>query len=487
MRRSARWWLCAPLLGAALLRALPFLLNGLEGTASDYDEGAYYTAGAALWRGSVPYRDFVHVQPPGAQLLLGWVSLLGSPAATFQATRLLMVVVGTATAGLLAWWAARRWGLMAGLAAAILYASYPEAVAAERGVFTEPLLNLLSVAGVLLWLRDLLPSVQPRRRWWLDLAAGSMIGVGTSVKVWGVFALLACLAAVPRGERRRLVPLLVGFGAALAATVGPFLVLAPGRFAELVVELQARRPRTSSTSALERLSGILAGHIGVTALLVLGAVMLLRRRPVSRTARAAYVWHGALLASFLVSPSFFDRYDAALAPSAAMVAAMVANAVTTGEPSRRLQQAAGFALGAAVLAGVIFDVRTIGADESQAGMARQLVISSVSDGCIYSFDPVWLVDADRLPNTGGVAIMGIDPYAAVLADATSHGRRFTDEADLLAHHGRLPTLDATLASCDQVLLGPRGRAYLGDQLGRFETQFRRVGGDPDGPDLWVRR
>ena len=65
------WWVLAVLaVGAWVLRVLPFFnRHGAFGYPVDYDEGVYFSASALLFRGELPYRDFVFVHPPGALLL----------------------------------------------------------------------------------------------------------------------------------------------------------------------------------------------------------------------------------------------------------------------------------------------------------------------------------------------------------------------------------------------------------------------------------
>ena len=57
---SSRLALAAVVLGAFVLRVLPFLgPDGTWGGRLDYDEGVYFSAASYLLQGVLPWRDFV--------------------------------------------------------------------------------------------------------------------------------------------------------------------------------------------------------------------------------------------------------------------------------------------------------------------------------------------------------------------------------------------------------------------------------------------
>src|SRR5689334_23976403 len=142
-------------LAALALRLVPLLrAGGPLGMSVDYDEGVYFSASALLFRGVLPYRDFVFVHPPGLLYALGLTSslsgLLGVTKA-FAASRVVASLSGAVNVALVGKLAQRWAGPAAGLLAAALYATYPEVVVVERGPYLEPVLNLACLAAAWVW------------------------------------------------------------------------------------------------------------------------------------------------------------------------------------------------------------------------------------------------------------------------------------------------------------------------------------------------
>src|SRR5438128_6565592 len=85
-------------LGGWALRVAPLLKAGAMGYPIDYDEGVYFSASALLFKGILPYRDFVFVHPPVHLYVLGaitsWIGQI-DPADAFAFTRFLATVIGT--------------------------------------------------------------------------------------------------------------------------------------------------------------------------------------------------------------------------------------------------------------------------------------------------------------------------------------------------------------------------------------------------------
>ena len=82
---------------------------------TEYDDGPYFGSAVRLVHGSMPYRDFVLVQPPGITLLMSPVGLLTYLTGTgwgLAIGRILTVLAGTASvplAGLLVRHRGRAW------------------------------------------------------------------------------------------------------------------------------------------------------------------------------------------------------------------------------------------------------------------------------------------------------------------------------------------------------------------------------------------
>jgi hypothetical protein len=128
-----------------LLRAGPLVVHGTFGAGPDYDDGVNFAAAALLADGLLPYRDFFYAHPPGALLVLAPLAALSGwlgPDTAFSLAGAVFATVGALNVVLVGRFCWRAWGPLAGLAAATVYALYPEVLVAERTTFVEPVLNL---------------------------------------------------------------------------------------------------------------------------------------------------------------------------------------------------------------------------------------------------------------------------------------------------------------------------------------------------------
>src|SRR5262245_6496186 len=102
----------------------------------DYDEGVYFSASALLFKGILPYRDFVFVHPPGLLYALGATSAFVEcidAASAFATARFVATAIGAANVFLVGRVALRWAGPLGAVLASALYATYPEVATVERG------------------------------------------------------------------------------------------------------------------------------------------------------------------------------------------------------------------------------------------------------------------------------------------------------------------------------------------------------------------
>ena len=222
---------------AAVLRLGPLLLRGTSGRSFAFDESVYFLGAQHLWSGSLPYRDFVFVHPPGLLVGLGpaaWLAIWTGDATALLVAQVVVALIGAACAGLVVT-LLLRYGVMAAVFGGGLYAVWSATVLAETAVLMEPVLNLLVLIALVL-LR--------RRR---CAAAGVALGLALTVKLWAIVPLvvLAVWVAVRYGRRRMARFALGAVGAALVVTL-PFFVAAPGRMWTDVIAFQAGRPRSDT-------------------------------------------------------------------------------------------------------------------------------------------------------------------------------------------------------------------------------------------------
>ena len=398
---------------ALVLRLLPLLLHGGPlAYLVNYDEGIYFSASALLMRGVLPYRDFIFVHPPGMLAFLAPISAWGDPAEAFAATRYVATLVGAGNVALAGAIALRAFGPLGGVSAALLYATFPEAVREERGPFLEPVLNLGCLTMAWLWLR-----AGSGLRY---AAAGLLGGLALSVKTWGAIWLVAALASAPRG--RRLVAgasFLAGVAAAMALVVLPFALVSPGEFLAQVFGFHLVRGPQGVSDFLPRLVSMSLRHPLTSVLALAGFALvvaaLLKRRSTynsfpstdvdsndeaaARTGRFFALVLALTVASFLVAPVYFHRYASFLAPSAAVLGGLAIAWIHERTRTRWPTLATAILILAAG-SQAAFDLLTLPSFRAPHQLALGAVIRETvpSEACIYALEPGWLVVSGRLPD-----------------------------------------------------------------------------------------
>ena len=388
----------AAVLGLVALLALavrlgPLLASGGLRSLMGYDDGVHLAAAQEVLAGRLPYADFTLLQPPGVVVLLlpfaAAGELVGSDVA-LAAARLTTIGVAVLNAVLIAH-LLRGFGVRAQLVGGGLSAVWAAAVAGERTVWLEPLLNL----GVLSALVLLAGGRSRTRLLW----AGVVLGLVCSVKVWPVLLAAAMAVGLLVVDRRG-----AGVWAAGVALGGlvwgvPTLVVGGRDAVEQIVTTQAARGR--STSLAERLTafdgttGILrlrdAVPVPVRAALVVAVVLVLL---VVGLRLGLHLWTAlsaiTLLEVVLLAPSFYDHYTAYAAPGLCLLAGAASSLV----PSRSARPA-GVASG---VAGAV-----LAFSSTNHASVPELPLAEVQ-GFVDAHDCVWTNDRAAL----------------LLADASTH-------------------------------------------------------------------
>ncbi len=131
------------------LRLYQLTRPGFLLSVTEYDDGPYFGSALRLVNGSLPYRDFLIVQPPGITLLMVPAALLSKVAGTawaMAAGRILTAFAGAAAvtlAGLLV----RHRGIFAVVVVCGISAVYSDSVQAAHTVLVEPWLVLFCLIG----------------------------------------------------------------------------------------------------------------------------------------------------------------------------------------------------------------------------------------------------------------------------------------------------------------------------------------------------
>jgi hypothetical protein len=233
--------------------ARPGVLLGL----TEYDDGSYFGSALHLLQGTLPYRDFIFVQPPGITLLMTPAALLAkltSTAAGMVAGRILTALAsaaGVVLIGLLV----RHRGVLATLVACGVTALFPDSIAAARTVLVEPWLTLFCLAGaVAVFDRDRITASRRRLVW-----GGVLFGFAGAIESWAIIPVVV-VAALCLPWTRRTLAFVAGVAAGFCVPVLPFAALAPHRFYQSLITAQlghrAASLRVSTWVRLKEMTGL---------------------------------------------------------------------------------------------------------------------------------------------------------------------------------------------------------------------------------------
>lgn len=470
---NRRWTVALILvaLGGLALRLAPLLrAGGPLNSPSDYDDAVYFSGSALLFRGVIPYRDFVFVHPPGVALFFGLAAAMArgiDVATAFGAARILAALAGGASVFLAGLIAMRAAGPAAGLAAAALYATYPDAALAERSSYLEPVLNLACLGMANVWLGE-------RRR---PVLSGVLCAFACATKVLGGIWFLAAL--VTSRTKSDAMKFFAAAAIAGAALVGPFFLAAPKNFIEQTVLFHAKRPPDGTLTAAARLPEIAnSGHLAATLLAVLGLVFIRKRE-----ARFFAVASVLTVLAFLAASSYWSQYNAHLAASECVLAGIGAALVFRRVPLL------------AVLVALPSLWPALRAARAQApellAVGRAIRETVPADDCVFAFDPAWTLAGGRLPPHGDGAPVIADSYGAGLLaavkDAATSGAKFPDTAHAFQQPGAQADLRKRLDACRFAVLGWRGGWQMSEESRAwFRSHFVCLTPNAGDLCLWER-
>lgn len=468
MLDSSKRSLLAIAVAGLILRIVPlFGAGGPLAWPVDYDEAVYFSSSALLFRGILPYRDFVFVHPPGLLYFLGLTSSLAGvidPAHAFAAARVLATIVGAINIYLIGRVVMRATGPADGLVAAALYASHPEVVLVERGPYIEPVLNLACLAMALVWLAPRERSTRPA------VVAGVLGGMACAVKVLGGAWILAVIASAPKGRFHWDVPRFIGAAAVTGLVLlAPLALLSPYRFIEQTLLFHAWRSPDGTLSRAQRIAEIAGGAHLVTTILAIVALLAIVvkgfRGSVPREERFFAVATLLTFAGFIASSSYWPQYNSHLAASECALAGIGAAAIWVFVTRKVPRLASPAALG--VLAVLLASpsawqsvLASRGHDPALLTVGATIRDSVPKDQCVFSFNPAWTLDGGRLPAHSDNAPVIVDSYAAMLLAATRGGVKFPDAA--AAFQSAAPQVDVRkrLERCRFAVLDWRGNWQL---------------------------
>jgi alpha-1,2-mannosyltransferase len=321
---------------------------------TEYDDGPYFGSAVRLVHGSVPYRDFVLVQPPGITLLMSPVGLLTYLTGTgwgLAIGRILTVLAGAASvplAGLLV----RHRGILAVLVTCGVTAVYSDAVAAAHTVLVEPWLVLFCLIGaVTVFDRDRLSASTKRLVW-----GGAAFGFAGAVEAWAIVPVLV-ITALCLPQLRRAALFVAGVAAGFVIPVLPFAIGAPSQlYRSLITAQVGYRAHAFRVGVLLRLKNIIGipdtlGWSRTMVLLTVFAILLfvlvtqvaaalVTKRPQPTLDWFATATTVLIILMFLWPPQFHYHFAAFLAPFLAMTLALPLSRLVADAPPGTVAPAA---------------------------------------------------------------------------------------------------------------------------------------------------
>ena len=326
MRSRDFWILIGIGLVAFVMRFLAVRASGGLHALLGYDEGVYFGGATAMVDGLMPYRDFVLVHPPGLLLLLSPFAKIGaltSDSTGWALARLFIMLLGSVNA-VLVYVVARRVSLTAAIVAGGLYALWTPAIHVERTTMLESVVLLALLVALVA-----LP--KPRVGIVSAVVAGTFLGLGTSVKLWGLVPLVVIIAWLLISRAWRTSAIVSASAAAvLVAAVAPFAAIAPQRMWDLIIlgQLQRGGGGTGRAGRVVRMfnvdiSAITHHHVlGAVATVVVLAITGFAIVLAWRGAVQARLWVVLLLVQgtvLMVVPVYFDGYSSFVAPALLLI------------------------------------------------------------------------------------------------------------------------------------------------------------------------
>jgi hypothetical protein len=314
-----------------------------------YDTGVYVAATMHFTSGSLPYRDFFFVQPPGIVLLMSPIGLFSRIFGTHDAFELVRVISSFVTAldAVLVAWLVRHRGRCAMLVAGAGLALMPVAVYVSSGLRLEPycICGILLASLVVISDRSDLHHLTDRQL----IVAGILMGLATLIKLWALFPLLALVICLVPSCRKRVLLLITAAVAAFVVPSLPFFLAAPRNFISEVFIDQVFRKADASTGAqslLWRLSDLTGfsftsiapdrAEVVVGFVAFIGVVILAFSRRVQHEVVDVFLLLSAAttVGALLIAPEYLSYYGYFASPF--LLGLLAVSLSRLGPPARQL-------------------------------------------------------------------------------------------------------------------------------------------------------
>ena len=439
------------LVALALRLHFQFTRPGFLLGVTEYDDGPYFGSAVRLVHGSMPYRQFVLVQPPGITLLMSPAALLSYWTGTawgLAIGRILTLLAGTAgvaLAGLLV----RHRGLLAVLVTCGITAVYSDAVAAAHTVLVEPWLVLFCLAGaVAVFDRDRITTSTKRLAW-----GGVLFGFAGAVEAWAIVPVIV-LAALCLPQLKRAAIYAGGVAAGFLIPVLPFAIAGPRQFYHSLITAQVGyRAHAVRVGFLLRLRNMIGFPyalswpktillLAVLALVIFvivaqAAAVAVTHRPPPTLDWFATVSTVLIVAMFLWPPQFHYHFAEFLAPFLALSLALPVSRLLYGsqpgdgvavswprtsgpQAARRLGMAIASVTAVALAVVALFQLRFEGENVQVIGPVPAAIDRLIPPGACVLTDQVSVtLLANRFESTDPRCPQMVDSLGTTLA--LSHG------------------------------------------------------------------
>ena len=301
-----------------------------------YDSGVYLAGSIRLVSGSLPYRDFVFVQPPGILILLSPAAVISRIFGTHDGlivARLMTSVISALNVSLVCVLVRHR-GRAAMLIAGLGLAFMPIVSDISSALFLEQYVVFFVLLGAVVIFSPLASRARTLNG---SLAlGGALFGFAGLVKIWAIFPFVAMIVCLALTHRKRVVVFVGAAVATFSAFALPFVLSAPGNFLHQVLVAQLTRKPFSGDAAgvVARLAGMTGlaltqfapGTFGVVVIfgVLLCIVALGYSRRVARNDTDLFILVAAVFVTWgiLAGPVFYPHYAAFVVPFLVVLAAV---------------------------------------------------------------------------------------------------------------------------------------------------------------------
>ena len=205
-----------------------------------YDSGVYLAGSVRLVSGSLPYRDFVFVQPPGILILL---SGCGVQPDLWDYDGLIVARVMTSFVSALnvslVCLLVRHRGRAAMLIAGLGLAFMPIASDISSALFLEQYVVFFVLLGAVVIFSPLASRARTMNLWLV--LGGALFGFAGLMKVWAIFPFVAMIICLAVTNRKRVVVFVGAAFTTFSVIALPFILAAPSNFLHQVLIAQLTR------------------------------------------------------------------------------------------------------------------------------------------------------------------------------------------------------------------------------------------------------